>query len=166
MAVIATVAGADANSYLEVADADAFAETELGKLANAWRQATSEDKEAALLRATAEIDEHVGSGTTPYDVLQGLTFPRYTDFDTDGAPIIISRVRRATFLQAAYLLANIDELDAADTRRARGLVNFANPDGTGGQVADDATFGRLHPRVIELLDTTVGGAVVGWIETT
>lgn len=166
MAVDTTVAGTSANSYLDVAGADAFASTELGKLAKAWRNATIEDKEAALLRATAEIDEYTGSGSTLFLTTQALRFPRLLDVDAAAVPFIPVRVRRATFLQASYLLANADVLDDAATRRARGLVNFSNPDGTGGQLADSRDYGRLHPRVEGLLADTVGGAVVGWIETT
>ena len=167
MAVIVTVGGDDANSYLDVADGDAFAASEIGQLASAWRKATVEDKEAALIRATSEIDEHVGSGVALYSITQALRFPRLEDVDpVTGDVILPLRVRKATFLQAAYLLANVKELDDAASRRARGLVNFANPDGTGGQLADSAEFGRMHPRVERLLDDTVGGVVVGWIETT
>ena len=166
MAVITTVAGTTSNSYLDVAAADDFAASELGQLAKKWRTATIEDKEAALIRATSEIDEYVGSGVALYAYDQALRFPRAIDLDAAGVAIIPARVRRSTFLQAAFLLANVDELDAAAARRARGLVNFANPDGTGGQLADSPDMGRLHPRVTALLGDTVGGAVVGWIDTT
>lgn len=166
MAVIATVAAADANSYLDVASADAFAALELGSLPKAWLKATSEDREAALIRATAEIDEHVGATVAVWDTAQALRFPRSEDVDDVGDPVIPARVSRATFLQAAYLLANVDILDAAASRRARGLANFSNPDGTSGQLADDRDYGRFHPRVIGLLDDVVGGAIIGTIVTT
>lgn len=160
MAVIATVAGNDSNSYLDVASADAYAALELGALPKAWLTATVENREAALIRATAEIDERVGATVSVWDTAQALRFPRDVDYDDLGDPIIPGRVSRATFLQAAYLLANVDILDAAAARRARGLVNFANPDGTSGQVADSLDYGRFHPRVLSLIDDVVGGAII------
>lgn len=184
MTVDTTVAGADSNSYLDVAGADALAASELGGNAKAWRAATIEDKEAALIRATAEIDEFVGappravvagppytrrpfvaSGLAPYAPDQGLTFPRAYDLDPTDEPIIPARIARATFLQAAYLIVNADLIDEAGSRRARGLTSFSNPDATGGTISDKRDFGRLHPRVEALLGDVAGGAVVGWIET-
>jgi hypothetical protein len=165
MAVITTVAGDDANSYLSVAEADTQAASELGKLPKEWLSATTELKEAALIRASAEIDEYVGSALIPWAVGQALRFPRWDDVDVDGVPLIPKRVGRATFLQAAYMLANAEILDAADAFRARGLTSFSNPDGTGGQLSDDASFGRLHGDVKRILGDVTGGVVIGTIVT-
>ena len=167
MAVVTTVAGASSNSYLDVAGADALAASELGNNARAWASLTIEDKEAALMRATAEIDEFVGAGLPSYTQGQALVFPRAGDVVIGTyTPEIPVRVKRATFLQAAYLAANADLLDEAASRRARGLVNFSNPDGTGGTISEKRDFGRLYPRAEALVADVAGGAVVGWIVTT
>ena len=60
MAIDATIAGASANSYLTVAAADALAASELGRDMKAWTAATTDEKEAALVRATEEVDAEVG----------------------------------------------------------------------------------------------------------
>jgi hypothetical protein len=164
MALDATVAGASANSYLTVAAADAFAASDLGRNAKDWLAATSEDKEAALIRASEEIDGTVGR-VESYAVLgQALLFPRLIDTELDGTtPKLPKTLQKATYLQAAYLIHNANLLDDAAARRARGLVNFSNPDGTSGQVATDASWGTLHPRVDRMLDEFTSGAVVATI---
>jgi hypothetical protein len=166
----ATVAGAASNSYLTVADAHSFADADLGKNAKAWTEATADEQEAALQRATEEIDVYVGRVASPFDVtapVQKLLFPRSIDVDpVTSLPYIPARVRRATYLQAAFLLVNADMIDEAASRRARGLVNFSNPDGTGGQIATDAEFGTLHPKVVGYLGEVIGDAVIADIVTT
>jgi hypothetical protein len=161
MALDATVAGSAANSYLTVAEADSLAAEDIGMHAREWVAANVETKEAALIRATDEIDSTIVR-TIPYATDQALLFPRSTDQD-GSAPYLPARLKRATYLQASYLVKNADLLDQAAMRRARGLVNFSNPDGTGGQIADSATFGRLHPRVEVMLDEFTAGSVVATI---
>jgi hypothetical protein len=168
MALDDTVAGANSNSYLSVADADEIAKAEaLGLNVKRWRAATLDEKEVALVRATNEIDDYIVF-SSPYDPLtpQRLLFPRVQDLDpVTSAPMLPRSLRRATFLQAAYLLSNADEIDASMARRARGLVNFANPDGTGGQLGE-VDLGRLHPAAMAAVGGLAGsGAVVGWIVT-
>lgn len=163
MALDATVAGSAANSYLTVADADALAAADLGGNAKEWVEATVETKEAALIRATDEIDSTVVR-TVPYSTTQALLFPRLIDVDSiGGSPELPTRLQKATYLQASFLVKNADLLDHAATRRARGLVNFANPDGTSGQLADSPSFGNLHPRVEMMLDEFTAGSVVATI---
>lgn len=163
MALDATVAGSDANSYLTVAAADALAASDLGGNAKEWAAATVEDKEAALIRATDEIDAAVVR-TVPYSTTQALLFPRLTDVDSlGGLPELPTRLQKATYLQASFLVKNADLLDQAASRRARGLVNFSNPDGTSGQVATSPGWGTLHPRVESMLDEFTAGSVVATI---
>lgn len=160
----ATIAGASANSYLSVAAADDFAANDLGRAKKTWQAATVEDKEAALIRATADIDEAVQTTESKAATGQALLFPRSFDVDTDGSTFIIpARLRRATYLQAVYLIDAAELIDDAARRRARGLVNFSNPDGTGGQVAEASTFGLLHPRVERMLDEFSAGGVIATI---
>lgn len=167
MALDATVAGSSASSYLTVGEADGFAVSDLGTNAQKWREAHPETKEAALIRATAEIDEFVGRVARSYATTQALLFPRWDDLiPGTSTPFLPVRLKRAVYLQAAYLIANADLIDGAASRRSRGLVNFANPDGTSGQVADDGSFGRLSPRAETIMGEFVEGAVIGTIVTT
>lgn len=165
MAIDATVAGASANSYLTVADADVLAASELGRDMRAWASATVEEKEAALIRATDEIDADVGRVAYPATTTQALLFPRRFDVEA-SAYFIPARLQRATILQAAFLLRNADVLDDAVAFRARGLSNFSNPDGTSGQLADDPGYGRMHPRAKALLTEFAEGSVIGIIVPT
>ena len=158
----ATVAGASANSYLTVEAADAIASTDLGLNAKEWLAATLDVKEAALLRATEEVDAEIGRVVDPGTGTQALLFPRSVDY-VGASWVLPSRLQRATYLQAAYLLKNATVLDQAASFRARGLSNFSNPDGTSGQVSDDPSFGALHPRAKALLGEFTEGSVVGII---
>lgn len=124
----ATVAGATANSYLAVADADALAADDFGPERGWWLDAGLEQKELALKRATAELDDALRSGWTRYDSAQALIFPRSIDYS--GAPAVAfipARIRRAAYLQAAFLVGNATVLAAADRRRARGLASASEP---------------------------------------
>ncbi len=103
--VTATPGATDANSYLTVAEADAFAGARLQ--ADNWNQAAEYDKDSALIQATARIDELVFTG---YKISSGqaLKWPRYSAFDEDGyeypGDVIIPIVQRATFETALWLL--------------------------------------------------------------
>ena len=156
MPLDATVAGASADSYLTVADADALANEDLGPQAVGWLAASVPMKEKALKRATREIDLFIGDlGGLRYAATQRLLFPRAIDVSgTPATPFIHRSIRSATYEQAAYVLANADKLDEAAQRRARGLFAYSNPDGTGGSVAVDPAFGRLSPDVEGLLLST------------
>lgn len=159
----ATPGGASANSYLTVAEADTFAQSDLGLMAREWLSATDDTKEAALIRATDEVDEEVGRVVASSTRTQALLFPRYVDRTDAGSFYLPPRLKRATYLQAAFLLKAADTLDGAAQMRARGLSNFANPDGVSGQLSGDASFGRMHPRVRVLLGEFTEGSVIGII---
>jgi len=167
MPLIVTPADPAADSYLSVAGADAFAAADLGRQADKWLEGTTTTamKEAALRRATRDIDR-AARFTYAYAVDQRLRFPRVEDLDLDGDPFIPRSLEEATYEQAAYVLLNANVIDDAQTRRARQLTNFSEPD-VSGSVADSPEWGVLSPRAMQLLEPlTVGGAVVGWIETT
>lgn len=150
MALDAEVGGATANSYLTVAEADAFADQELGHNAKRWILSDLGDKERALIRASWQVDAYVPR-FAPYVDDQALTFPRDVDVLADN-PFLHERVKRATYLQASYLLANADKLDEASTRRARGMISFSESD-VSGAPSLDPSFGRYDPDFIALLDT-------------
>lgn len=144
MTLDATPAGADANSYLTVAGADALAGEDIGPEATAWLalvNATPADlakKEAALKRATREIDEYLRTGFTKAVAGQRLRFPRAdVDVDGDGDPAIPRGIELATYQQAIYLVKNAAVIAAANTRRARNMQSASEPDISYSQGADD-----------------------------
>lgn len=167
MALDVTVGGPAADAYVSIAEADAFAASDLGRFAKAWTEATSEQKEAALRRATTEVDAY--SGVTDVDAYyygtQRLAFPRSIDVDVNGTVVIPVNVKRASYLQAAYLILAADVIDDAALRRAKGFTSYANPDGTGGQIGS-VNQGRLHPSAEALLGTIDSGVVSGRIIAT
>lgn len=119
MTLIATPAGATSDSYLTVADADAFAGADLGPESVAWLDADDVDtKERALKRATREIDMYLEPAWDRYSDTQALQFPRSVDA-TGATPYIPASVRVATYQQAIYLLKNHRVLAAANVRRYR-----------------------------------------------
>lgn len=131
MAIVATAGSASADSYLTVAAADELAGADLGPEAEAWTSADLGLKEAALRRATREVDSYVATGWPPFDVDQALVFPRETmDEDGDGVAFIPRKVVLATYQQALYLLKNKDALAAMNAHRA-----------TAGSVDPDASYG-------------------------
>lgn len=155
------VGGSAADAYVSIAEADAFAASDLGRFADAWRTATVEKKEAALRRATVEVDAYaaVPAAEAYFYGVQSLAFPRSFDVDPlTGVPLIPGGVKRASYMQAAYLLLAADTIDDAMLRRAKGFSSYANPDGTGGTIGD-ANQGLLHPSAAALMGAIESGVV-------
>lgn len=132
MALDATVAGAAADSYLTVAQADALATADVGPEAEGWTAATLDQKERALKRATRDLDNHLRSGWPTYSATQALLFPRLIDRNATG-PVLPRGVRTACYEQATYVLANAKVLDRANTRRARDMQSAAEPNNSYSQ---------------------------------
>jgi len=97
----ATIGGANANSYLTVAAADALTESMLGTLA--WTTATSDSKIRALITATRGLDTlgWIGSRAT---TTQALDWPR-TDASCDGTDYASTAIP-TPILYATFDLAN------------------------------------------------------------
>lgn len=149
MALDATVGGESADSYIDVATADSLNADRLGPQAARWAAAATADKEKALKQATVDIDARISIGL-PWDDDQALRFPRAVDVDDLDAPFILPRIKRATYEQAAYLLSNIELLDDAARRRARGLFSF-DEDDLSGTLAVSGQLGLLAPAAEALL---------------
>lgn len=84
MAVVidATVGGANANSYLTLAEAETFFEASLN--VTSWTAASDDVKNAALVEATREIDIYFEWIGIIYTVDQALSWPRnITDYRGD-----------------------------------------------------------------------------------
>jgi hypothetical protein len=152
LALDATVAGSSANAYITEAEADEFARAD-PVAGDKWLEATTEEKERDLMAAVADLDAHRKPGWLPFDAAQALVFPRSTDAVGDPAVASIPAiVKRATYEQAVYLRVNASNLRDSSGRRARGLVSFADDDGSGAQ-AIDPTFGLLAPKAVLLLNS-------------
>lgn len=131
MTLVATAGSSTADSYLTLAAAEAIAAGDIGPEVDAWTKADEPMREAALRRATREIDGYVATGWAPYDPDQALTFPRETmDVDDAGTPFIPQRIKQACYQQAIYILKNKDALAAMNAHRA-----------SAGSVDPDAAYG-------------------------
>lgn len=107
MAVSATIGGAESNSYLTLAEADAYFLDALH--ATAWTSATEGDRGKAIVSATRFIDAKFIFKGVKTDQAQALSFPRYGvanldgyNYDSDELP---PRLKDATAELALSLLA-------------------------------------------------------------
>ena len=137
MPIDVTPGGASANSYLTIAAAEVLATDDLGPEAAKWLSAGTDEKEAALKRATREIDEYLRTGWARYSTTQRLRFPRSVDLDADSEPIIPRGIELATYQQAIYVLKNATVLAAANTRRARNMQSASEPEISYSQAEPD-----------------------------
>lgn len=151
MTLDATVAGASANSYIDLAAADVFAASiDSGPEAIKWLEDASTDAECerALQRATSEIDSYVKSGWPRYSTTQALQFPRSIDAPS-GSPVIPSDIKKATYHQAAYVLKNATIIDKANARHARGLSQYSEPNNSGS--LGDGVVNIISPHAMHYL---------------
>lgn len=112
--IIATLNGATSNSYVTLAWADAYHVARLAPAGMAWETWDQEDRQKALVSATARLDEEQPFWGTPYDTWtpQALYFPRGTDRNpTTAALEIPDRIEMAT---AELALAMLVEVRAPD----------------------------------------------------
>jgi len=126
-----TIAGADANSYVTLAEMTAFIENRIVCAAvTAWNTLTDDNKERYLIKACEQIDSAhrwLGSRVTDKtgDDSQALEFPRFS-LDTRGGKANIQayraggpyaideRVKQAQMIQALYLCQKIEVDGDAD----------------------------------------------------
>jgi len=120
MALDATIAGASADSYISVADADTYHGTNLN--VTDWTGASNDSKERSLKMATRLLDERIdwiGSKNTD---AQALRWPRAAVTTPDGYAIetteIPTAVTNATAEFAKYLIAS----DRTDDAEGKGLI--------------------------------------------
>jgi hypothetical protein len=111
----ATVGGASANSYITVADADAYVETFLLSETNreVWADQETDDKSRLLIQATRQLDWYfkwVGERT---DDEQALGWPRYYAYREDlqlPDNEIPYEIKHGTVEMALWLLEQQDEI--------------------------------------------------------
>ena len=112
--VTATVGASNANSYLTVAEGDAYAALELRTLS--WSTATTDNKGKAVIAATAALDQLEWVGTKA-STTQALLWPRAEAacgekaYDDDELPL---ELKRATFELANSLLADAGLLSSSN----------------------------------------------------
>jgi hypothetical protein len=109
----ATVGGADSNSYVTAAEADAYFDERL-QSAHWTGEADADVKAQALIQATRRLDTFRFGGLKVAEG-QALKWPRIEAYDDDGYEFdgIPTVVKHATFEAALWLLgANADGTDA------------------------------------------------------
>lgn len=109
--VVATPVGdASCNSYITVAEGDAFAALELATLS--WSSATTDEKGKALIAATRYLDQLIWIGSK-VTTTQALMWPR-TDAECGeksyATTVIPPEVKYGTFLLAEALLDDPDAM--------------------------------------------------------
>lgn len=109
MALDATVAGSNSNSYLTEAEANTYLTNERLYI-TAWTGATTTQREQALIWATFLIDVSFDFSGYKRTVTQSLRWPRYGALNADGEDInpdtIPSLLKKATSTLALDLLEN------------------------------------------------------------
>lgn len=151
MVLDATVAGANANSYLTVGEADALA-AEDPVHGDAWLMAPLDRREQHLVAATGYVDAYKKSAGERWLSGQALLFPRKVD--ATGSPLVpfLHRdVKRATYEQAVYLLANAHLIAQAANHRAQGLLSVSQGDGSWTRSMSPSD-GLYAPMMREFLD--------------
>jgi len=115
MALDATVGGAAANSYVTVAEADAYFATRLQS--TAWTGAVNATKEAALISATRLLDSSVEFTGAAADEVQALAWPRTGMLNRNGYTILSSVIPAAlknVVCELALQLIGADRLAVND----------------------------------------------------
>ena len=108
LTLIATAGASNANSYTTVEEADAYHEAHL--YASTWTDASTANKEAALVWATRLLDEVCEWDGTKSTNEQALRWPRGGATDADGVPFDVDEIpqelKHATAEFARHLLAS------------------------------------------------------------
>lgn len=149
-----TVGGDTANSYVSLAEADAYCDTRL--YAGVWTNETDVDTRArALISATARIDQASFAGLR-HTTTQRLAWPRFDVRDPDTRVLILTTeipraIKEATVEYAMVLLAA--QADLAITSTVSAYRSLALPGGLKLDFRDDAPRAgdALPPVVIRLL---------------
>jgi DnaT-like ssDNA binding protein len=122
MAFDSTIGGANSNSYITLAAAEAYF---LGRLSDtAWDEADESTREAACIMATSRLDAEPFVGSVVSST-QRLQWPRYGAYDRSGYAYVATAIPRpiqeATF-ELALMLLNDPDAFGGDS----GLSEFQN----------------------------------------
>lgn len=167
VSIIATPGAADANSYVTLAEADAYIDGRLN--AATWVAATTDTKNRALVEASRDLSDlpYVGTRVT---LTQALAWPREYAINPDAPEflekgeieelyfaetVIPQRVKDATCeLAAQYVKAGTTDLavtDADANLTSKTVGPLSKSWGPGGKPIGLARFTRIIGRVAPLL---------------
>jgi hypothetical protein len=154
MTIITTVGGSTSNSYVDIAEADAYFLTRVG--ATAWVDLEDEQKEAYLLTAARQLEVTIWSGTKLHRATQSMSWPRIGIYDFD-ANIINGIPEKLKQAQLEFAYWNLTEADRflSDTD-VQQLSNFkAGP--LDVTLQPGAVF---FPPIVEQLMYAIGPGVI------
>lgn len=141
----------DANSYCNVAYADAY-HSDRGNAA--WASATTQNKQAALVKATDYIDQTYRFLGEPANDGQALSWPREADgFDEDEIP---TRLKQAVCILALTALTEALNPDIAPGSS----VKSKRVDVLEVEYFESAVKRTVRPAIDGLMKALTGGA--GW----
>jgi len=138
--LIATAGAADANSYADIASADAYHESHV--YASTWNSATNVSKAQALVWATRLLDTYFEWGGLLASQSQALRWPRVSALDRDGRLLSGSTIPT--------------DLANATAEFARGLLasdRTAEPSSEGGEIKE-LKVGPIDITYVEGTSTT------------
>jgi hypothetical protein len=155
--------GVDANTYVTLAEADAYFLRRLRS--DAWDAASRRDKQKALISATRDLDalryreekdEIAFDDGQPTKPVQPLAFPRTYTLDGNGAAYVPQEVKDAQCEQALALLAGGSGADRRRQLQAQGVTSFSvegmsESYGSGRTAAASHPWSRLCPDAQRLL---------------
>lgn len=126
----------NADSYLSVVDSDTY-HSNFGNAA--WASATTEEKEAALRRATQYLDTHYQWSGLPLTYTQALKWPRiYSDLPLEYQTWPVKAIQNACAELALRSLSSslyTDQQDAQVTRKTVDVITVEYSTGVNsGQV--------------------------------
>jgi hypothetical protein len=126
VAIEATPGSPDANSYVTLAEAEAYFAERIHS--DAWAGASEADREKALLTTCRRLERlRYWDGNQPAftDPRQRLTFPRTRDVDADGSYIIPQPVKDAQCEESLALLSRGAEQERRRSLQAAGVTSFS-----------------------------------------
>ena len=131
MALDATVAGKNANSYVTRAVADTFFTAGMHPKSGTWSTLTANQKDEYLIAATEHIDMQRLQGVKNDPAIdtdglpkQRLHFPRPQD-DESGTKYIPLAVKEATYMQAIFLATRGSGHDTRENLQSDGVSSVS-----------------------------------------
>lgn len=151
----ATIAGADSNCYLSLADADNYFASSIRE--DAWTDIPDDQRERALIQATSQI-ERLRLRGSPSCTPQALHFPRGADYDYDDEANVNDINDRAG--DTLDLVSD----DAGDTQ----VATIVGEDTDGRRISEDVTLTGTSAATstktfLRLKSITLASAAVGTI---
>lgn len=134
----ATTAGVNSNTYVTLAEAKDEIAIEYLDMSNFTGAATA-TQNAALVNATRDIDSKLRLSGDKYDSEQALHFPTDEDYNSDGEIEIPDAVKRATVLQANYLIRTYES-----SQNRRDLIDSGVTEYTIGNMSEKISGSKFN----------------------